>query len=174
MVVDKQKPLDPLKRRIDAFNCVLKQVWQTYALLSNTEIDEFDGTYFTLNLQSDTILIAEDGWQRSMVLTAPALQEMTDCETEVTHVRSFASYHYVSGWNAAWRLPKETELVTQMGSVFVFHTPDIDAWLPKLQTLENIGIGNRREEGFGQISICDPFHLQMREKAKSKNGEESE
>ena len=168
VVVDKQKSPDPLEKRIDTFDCVLKEVWETYALLPNTEIGEFKGTYFSVNLQSDAILIAEDGWQRSMALTAPALQEMAGCDTEVKHVRSFASYDYVSGWNAAWGLPKETELVTQMGSVFVFHTPDIDAWLPKLQTLENTGIGNRRGEGFGHILICDPFHLHMREKVKSE------
>ena len=174
VVVDKQKSPDPLEKRIAAFNCVLKEVWETYALLPNTEISEFKGTYFSVNLQSEAILIAEDGWQRSMALTAPALQKLAGCDTEVTHVRSFASYDYVSGWNAAWELPKETELVTQMGSVFVFHTLDIDAWIPKLQTLEDIGIGDRREEGFGQILICDPFHLQMREKVKSKSEEASE
>ena len=164
---------DSLEQRICSFNTKLQEVWEAYALLPNTEVGEFKGTYFSVNLQSEAILIAKDGWQRSMTLTAPALQEMAGCDTEVTHVRSCASYDYVSGWNAAWGLPKETELVTQMGSVFVFHTPDIDAWLPKLRTLENTGIGNRREEGFGQILICDPFHLHTREMLK-QNREETE
>ena len=164
--VEKDNPADSLEQRINNFNEALRKVWQSYANLPNTEIDEFEGTYFSVNLQSDTILTAEGGWQRSMVLTAPMLQEMAGCTTDVTLVRSFTSYDYVGGWNAAWDLPKETELVTKMGSVFVFHTPDIDAWFPELQTLENLGIGNRCEEGFGQILICDPFHLQMQEKVK--------
>ena len=171
--VKKDNPPDSLEQRINNFNEALQKVWQSYANLPNTEIGAFEGTYFTLNLQSDAILTAEDGWQRSMVLTAPMLKEITGCKDDVTLVRSFASYDYVGGWNAAWRLPKETALVTKMGSVFVFHTPEIDAWIPKLQTLENIGIGNRYEEGFGQILICDPFHLHTREMVK-QNKEETE
>ena len=172
--VDKQQSSDTLSKRIKVFNEGLQTVWQSYADLPNTEIGAFEGTYFSLNLQSDAILTAEDGWQRSMGLTAPMLKEIAGCKTDVTLVRSFASYDYVSGWNAAWGLPKETDLVTKMGSIFVFHTPDIDKWLSKLQKLENIGIGNRREEGFGQVLICDPFHLQMQDKIKSENEEASE
>ena len=148
-------------------------MWQSYANLPNTEIGMFEGTYFTVNLQSDAILTAEDGWQRSMVLNASMLKEMTGCKAELTFVRSFASYNYVGGWNAAWDLPKETALVTQMGSTFVFHTPELGVWIPELQKLENIGIGNRCEEGFGQILICDPFHLHIREMLK-QNKEETE
>ena len=172
--VEKDNLADSLEQRIINFNKALQKVWQSYANLPNTEIDPFEGTYFSVNLQSDAILTAEDGWQWSMVLTAQMLQKMAECATSVNLIRSFASYDYVGGWNAAWGLPKETGLVTKMGSVFVFHTPDIDKWLPKLQTLENIGIGNRRAEGFGQILICDPFHLQMEEEIKSENEEESE
>ena len=174
IAVDKQQSPDPLSKRIDDFNEALKKVWEAYSDLPNTEIGAFEGIYFTLNLQSDAILTAEDGWQPSMTLNAPMLKDMTGCKTDLTLVRSFASYNYAGGWNAAWGLPKGTDLVTQMGSVFVFHTPDIDAWFPELQTLENIGIGNRREEGFGQVLICDPFHLQMQEKVKSKSEEASE
>ena len=59
-----------------------------------------------------------------MVLTAPMLKQMAGCtDRNDTFIRSFASYDYVGGWNAAWRLPKETELVTKMGSLFLFHTP---------------------------------------------------
>ncbi len=173
IAVDKQQVSDTLSKRIKVFNEGLQAVWKSYADLPNTEIDPFESTYFTINLQSDAILTAEDGWQRSMVLTAPMLKQMTGCETEVTLIRSFASYDYVGGWNAAWRLPKETELVTKMGSVFMFHTPNIDSWMSALQTLENNGIGNRREEGFGQILICDPFHLHTRDMLK-QNKEETE
>ena len=162
IAVENKPSTEPLKQRIDNFNDALKNVWQAYACLPNTSIGQCEGCYFTVNLQSEAILTAEDGWQRSMVLTAQMLQDIAACDTEVACVRSFASYGYAGGWNAAWGLPKETELITNIGSVFVFHTTDIDTWLPALQKLENIGIGNRREEGFGQITICDPFHLHIR------------
>ena len=154
----------PIKKRIKKFNDAFSKVWQAYSHLPNTQISQCEGRFFTVNLQSEAILTTEDGWQRTMVLTAQMLQDMTDCSAEISFVRSFTSYGYAGGWNAAWRLPKDTELVTNMGSVFVFHTPDIDAWLTALQNLENTGIGNRREEGYGQITICDPFHLHTRDK----------
>ncbi len=171
-VQNKSSP-EPLKERIDNFNEALSEVWQTYKYLPNTSIAQCEGIYFTVNLQSEAILMAEDGWQRSMVLTAQMLQDMAVCDTEVACVRSFASYGYAGGWNAVWGLPKETELITNIGSVFVFHTSDIESWLPALQELENRGIGNRREEGFGQITICDPFHLHTRD-TLNKNKENTE
>ena len=126
--------------------------------------DAYEGTYFSIALQSDAILT--ENWQRSMTLTAEMLQEMAGCQVDVELIRSFASYDYVSGWNVKWGLPKEIDLVTRVSSVFVFRTPNIEAWMPVLNTLEKNGIGSRREEGFGQILICDPFHLQKREIVK--------
>ena len=164
IAVKNRPKINPIKERVKKFNKTLSKVWQVYSHLPNTRISQCEGRYFTINLQSEAILTAEDGWQRTMVLTAQMLQDMTNCNAEVTSVRSFASYGYAGGWNAAWGLPKDTELVTNMGSVFVFHTQDIDAWLPVLQNLENTGIGNRREEGYGQVTICDPFHLHTRDK----------
>ncbi len=174
IAVENKPSPDSLKDRIDNFNKVLKRVWQAYANLPNTNIGQYEGNYFTINLQSETILTAEDGWQRTMVLTTRMLQEMAACNTEVKCIRSFASYGYAGGWNAAWGLPKETELVTNMGSVFVFHTPNIEAWVPALQALENTGIGNRCEEGYGEITICDPFHRHTRDKLTFENEEKLE
>lgn len=164
IAVEKQKSPKPVKKRIQEFNEKFETLWQAYASLPNNDIGQYEGDYFTINLQSETILTADDGWQRSMVITARMLQNMAACETDVTFVRSFASYGYAGGWNAAWGLPKETELVTNIGSVFVFQTPNIETWIPALQQIENTGIGNRRGEGYGEITICDPFHLHTREK----------
>ena len=164
--VKRRNDTDPLEQRISDFNAALQRKWETYSGLPCVNIATFDRTYFSIALQSDAIL--QENWQSSMILTAKMLQEMTGCTAEVTPIRSFASYDYVSGWNAAWRLPKRTDLITRIGSVFVFHVADIDTWIPALKTLEKIGVGNRREEGFGQILICDQFHLRTREKVKLK------
>lgn len=174
IAVENQKSPKPVNERIQEFNEKLETLWQAYASLPNTDIGQCEGDYFTVNLQSDAILTAEDDWQRTMILTILMLQNRAACETDVTFVRSFASYGYAGGWNAAWGLPKETELVTNMGSVFVFHTSDIKTWIPVLQKLEHTGIGKRREEGYGQVLICDPFHLHTREKLKSENEEKLE
>ena len=177
--ITKCEDSDSLTQRIDNFNAALKDLWDIYSHLPNVEMSPFEGTFFSINMQSEAILTAEDGWQKSVILTAPMLQAITGCDAEVTFIRSFASYDYVGGWNAAWGLPKEIDLATRMGSVFVFRTLDIDSWILALRTLEEFGVGNRREEGFGQILICDPFHLRTREQVKSegtwlRNKEESE
>ena len=164
--VKRRDDMDALEQRIDNFNKELKKVWDAYSCLPYVNIEAFDGGYFSIALQSDAIL--EENWQRRMILTARMLQEMADCTADVELIRSFASYDYVGGWNAAWGLPKETDLATCMGSVFVFQISDIDAWVPALRTLEKIGVGSRREEGFGQILICDPFHLRTREQVKKE------
>ena len=166
--VTKHEESDSLGQRICDFNKALQGVYKAYCHLPSVEMEVLKGTYFSVDLQSDAILTAEDSWQRSMILTAPMLQEMAGCDAEVALIRSFASYDHIGGWNAAWGLPKATDLATRMGSVFVFHTADIDSWISALKMLEKVGIGSRREEGFGQILICDPFHLWTREKVKSK------
>ena len=159
--VENRDNTDTLAQRICNFNERLEAVWDIYCSLPNVEIGPIDGTYFSIALQSDAILT--ENWQRSMTLTAEMLQEMAGCQVDVELIRSFASYDYVSGWNAKWKLPKEIDLVTRVGSVFVFRTSDIEKWIPVLKTLEKNGVGNRREEGFGQVLICDPFHLQTQE-----------
>ena len=115
IAVKNRPKIKPLKKRVENFNETLSKVWQTYSHLPNTRISQCEGRYFTINLQSEAILTAEDGWQRTMVLTAQMLQEMAACSAEVKFIRSFASYGYAGGWNAAWRLPKDTELVTNIG-----------------------------------------------------------
>ena len=69
----------------------------------------------------------------------------------------------IAGWNAAHRLPKENDAAIVKGSVFLFaiqkNVPEETTLLEKLANLENGGVGWRRSEGFGQILVCDPFHL---------------
>lgn len=69
----------------------------------------------------------------------------------------------IAGWNAAHCLPKENDAAIERGSVFLFairkDALEESALLKKLVALENGGVGWRRSEGFGQIVVCDPFHL---------------
>ena len=87
-VLPKCERLDPLDTRIANFNESLGRLWKAYSYLPTVEMDAFKGAYFSIGLQSDAILTSEDGWQRSMVLTAPMLKEMANCDTEVTLIRS--------------------------------------------------------------------------------------
>jgi CRISPR-associated protein Csx10 len=78
---------------------------------------------------------------------------------------AYSSYEYLSGWNAAWGLMKDVELITQKGSVYLFSTTQAEPWIQRLGELEMRGLGDRTCEGFGQIQICSDFHLIFREDA---------
>jgi CRISPR-associated protein Csx10 len=78
---------------------------------------------------------------------------------------AYTSYDYISGWNSAWGLMKDVELITQKGGVYLFSTDKKDLWIESLKQLEITGIGDRIPEGFGQVQICSPFHLILREES---------
>jgi CRISPR-associated protein Csx10 len=78
---------------------------------------------------------------------------------------AYTSYDYRSGWNAAWGLMKDVELVTNKGAVYLFSTTQVEPWIQALEQLEMHGVGERTCEGFGQVQVCNEFHLVFREDA---------
>jgi CRISPR-associated protein Csx10 len=164
------QPPDPelgVGDRWKAFNEMLQGRWQLWQMFDRSKANPTNcRTFFTIGLQSDAIL--SEQWQRSTVISAALLQAAVknlpgDVKLEV----AYSSYDYRSGWNSAWGLMKDTELITDRGSVYLFsvdkdHEP---AWINALTDLENRGIGDRTMEGFGQVRICDEFHCVLRETA---------
>ena len=125
-----------------------------------------DKTYFTLDLQSDAILT--ENWRRTMVISAEMLSQFAHIDPPINDSilkleMAYSSYDYRSGWNAAWGLCKDVELVTKMGSVFLFSTNNPEQWCEPLARLEQRGVGDRTSEGYGQIKVCDDFHQIFRE-----------
>ena len=107
-----------------------------------------------------------ENWRRTMVISEDMLCQFTGLSRDGVELHmTYSSYDYRSGWNAAWGLPKDVELITKMGSVFLFSVPEnqTEQWQTKLAALELQGIGDRTAEGFGQIKVCDEFHQVMRE-----------
>jgi CRISPR-associated protein Csx10 len=95
------------------------------------------------------------------------LQEETGIKDDTLQLHTaYTSYDYRSGWNSAWGLMKDMELVINQGGVYLFSTTQPDSWKQELANLESRGIGERTGEGFGQVEICSPFHLVFREEAK--------
>jgi CRISPR-associated protein Csx10 len=157
---------DALKQRLAAFNAAIETRWALWSIFGTAQrLPEL--TFFTITLQSDAIL--SEQWQRTMVLSKPMLCQFAGLEEAddrtLTLQAAYSSYDYRSGWNAAWGLQKDLELVTRMGGVFLFSTENPDLWYAKLAELERWGVGDRTSEGFGQIQICDEFHLIFRENA---------
>ena len=62
---------------------------------------------------------------------------------------------------------KDVELVTNKGAVYLFSVSidRFEEWTEALEDLEIRGVGDRTAEGFGQVQICNDFHLVLREEA---------
>ncbi|MEM9153747.1 MAG: CRISPR-associated RAMP protein Csx10 [Cyanobacteria bacterium P01_F01_bin.33] len=155
-----------LEKRINDFNTCLKDRWQNkWNIFSSSAISFPENQcFFTLNLQSDAIL--SEQWRRTMVVSPAMLCEMAGIDdSDLQLCATYSSYDYRSGWNAAWGLMKDVELVTRKGAVYLFKTPNLSAWISALEKLEQQGIGERTTEGFGQVQICSKFHHIFREHA---------
>ncbi|MBG1271225.1 type III-D CRISPR-associated RAMP protein Csx10 [Nostoc sp. WHI] len=152
--------------RINQFNQKLRIRWNEWGNIFG-KISEIlnNQTYFTIDLQADAILT--ENWRRTTVISQDMLQQFTDVDDSSLRLKSaYSSHDYRSGWNAAWGLMKDVELVTNRGSVYLFSTENKDLWLKAWEDLEVYGIGDRTSEGFGQVQICNEFHLVFREEAK--------
>jgi CRISPR-associated protein Csx10 len=168
--LDPEEPADiksEVSDRILAFNKVFQKRWQFWQIFDRSQSNPTaDRTFFTIGLQSDAIL--REQWQRSTVISANMLQALAgNIPGDLRLESAYSSYDYRSGWNSAWGLMKDTELITDRGSVYLFSVETVHQkdWISALEGLENRGIGDRTMEGFGQVRICDEFHCILRENA---------
>lgn len=110
------------------------------------------GLYFSIKLESHAIL--------TDIFLRPT-SEIELSFPDVESVLKVAKAESIRGWQSSWGLPKPDDVGISMGSVFLFRYTGNDN--DNLETLLNelvvTGIGLRREEGFGQISVCDSMHL---------------
>jgi CRISPR-associated protein Csx10 len=152
--------------QIKQFNDKLHQRWGEWKNIFGNPIKDFpeNRTYFTLDLQADAIL--RENWRCTTVISSEMLQQFTGVSDSSLQLHAaYSSYDYRSGWNSAWGLMKDMELITNKGSVYLFSTAEKDLWSKALENLEVKGVGDRTCEGFGSVQICNPFHLVMREEA---------
>jgi CRISPR-associated protein Csx10 len=161
-----------IRRRVAIMTERFREQALFYQALGGTEWQV--GTIFTVNLLSDAILL-EQGWIPTNELSGDMLAELTrtfNNTGEISYpginarlIRSYTTTSIVGGWNVSWQRPKQTAVATNMGSVFVFqvHGDLSEENYHQLARLEHHGIGERRAEGYGQIRICDEFHLLLPE-----------
>lgn len=149
---------DRLSGEMNLLNRILAFNQKVYAL-ENLKEEHREFWYLAVDLQSDTILGDARGpryWLESADLGLPE---------SVEKVWWLAGYSQVRGWSAAWRLPKPVSPALAAGSTFVYRVPRGDEGLTqevleRCVTLEREGTGRRREEGWGRVQICTPFHLE--------------
>jgi CRISPR-associated protein Csx10 len=143
-------PEIPIAGRVQALNTLVKE---------RVERSD-DKVYFTITLQSRGFpgLEAYLPFPSKQALQAALFPELDDCELVFYQHRLTQQ----RGWSTLWNLPKPTWVQVAPGSVYLFRAP---AWSQaleaKLQAMEDLGVGDRCIEGFGQVSVCDPFHQEV-------------
>lgn len=146
-----------VKTRITEFNQALENRWNLWSQgFFESKSNLLKRTYFTLNLHSDAILT--ENWQRTTVVSEEMLKQFTGVDSSLKLHVAYSSYDYGSGWNSAWGLMKDVELLTNKGAVYLFSTEHPEKWYKALEKLEINGIGERTCEGFGRVEICNEFH----------------
>jgi len=152
---------ESLKKRINNFNEQRKNIFA----------GEKEKSYFVLTLWSDTIIMDKFMRYQSWIDEVILAQETKRWEknnitfpTGIKMIRHFSTTRYVSGWNIKWGLPKEDEVAIVCGSVFLFKFPEEekDRVIRWLSLLEEEGIGERKNEGFGKVIVCHPFHREVK------------
>lgn len=144
-----------VRDRIERFNERLRDVWKDISSLSKSKDvpTEPEATYFTVDLVSPAIF-------RFPIPTTKLT--LTIKGTEYEPVYWFTGPTFIGGWSPALGLPKSTHLGADIGSTFVFITDlDVDTLVENLEKLEAKGVGFRTDEGYGEIMICHPFHLEV-------------
>jgi len=131
---------------IDSPNDLQNRINQFNAMLGIN-----DGkTYFTLTLNSDAIIT--DKFMRHI-----SYIDLSKLGAELVY--GFNDSRTISGWNALLKLPKEDDMAIVKGSVFIYKIDSLrDDIIGALHILETEGIGKRKAEGFGVITVCSPFH----------------
>lgn len=118
---------------------------------------------FSITLESHLVLKDELGRPvlQDILPKHFGLQDLVPIEQKQDRVL-FLNKTIVAGWNAAMGLPKPDTVALARGSVLGFCAPKGNSQEIKrrLTALENSGVGERRAEGFGQITVCHPFHVQ--------------
>ncbi|MBF2016948.1 MAG: CRISPR-associated RAMP protein Csx10 [Rivularia sp. T60_A2020_040] len=177
---DLEDAFKDIEARIKEFNQKLQERWLLWSVFGEAEKNLLDNrVYFTIDLQADAIL--KENWRKTTVISAKMLCEYVGLDERFANLKNrveqdnflklevaYSTYNYRSGWNSAWGLMKDMELVTNRGGVYLFSTSkdNQQLWIDQLQELELQGIGERTSEGFGQMQICQEFHCVFRESAK--------
>jgi CRISPR-associated protein Csx10 len=108
-------------------------------------------TYFSIKMESHALLV-----DRFLRPTADLQLDFPGIEVAA----GISKAHTVRGWQSAWGLPKPDDTGLEMGSVFLYQYTgtELKKLTGYLEELSITGIGLRREEGFGRVQVCDPFH----------------
>jgi CRISPR-associated protein Csx10 len=145
------------KQRMDRMTDLIKA--PVLDAMSNTERKELESQiFFSLTLTSDLIL-PPGNWEQMLI---EEVKTQLKVKQRLVLELAICRPGYRGGYNEAMGMRKDLIPVIVRGSAFVFscHQSERDNILNALPALLKHGMGLRREEGFGRVSFCDPFHLE--------------
>lgn len=171
-----------LEKRLEEFQSHLGRLFESYRLLSDPK-SVLDGNRRFFSVDVHTPLIRTDEADAdSLALPAEALREALQAALRETTpdpaslerslkrvaaarleaVTCHVAPQRIGGWHTGRRLPVPVRLGTRAGSYYVFETSatDLEGLTTGLVALERVGLGERREDGFGRVMVAHPFHLE--------------
>ncbi len=125
---------------------------------------------FSCTLLSPAILY--DEWL--MFRGEPDAFDISPQLTGYSPLAAFVQPWPVAGWNSGAGVPKAEATALAPGSSFLFgkeakedeRQEEIGRLTERLKTVALEGIGERREEGFGEIALCEDIHWRIAEGGK--------
>jgi CRISPR-associated protein Csx10 len=147
-----------LRRRTADFALAVRATLGQYQVYDQRISLDLPGSLFTLTLRSPAILHA---YGMPTLQATPELLKLP----HTTLLCAWARPEVVTGWDAAAQLPRRTHLAVRAGSVFLYWvSPQLteETLWQRLQEIELEGIGEERPRGYGQVTVCAPFHRHNR------------
>lgn len=126
----------------------------THDLREMNEIPKSALKQFALVLLSPALVRNEDGQFTLDISTA--LSKRLDRVATIDMTQTFSKSEIVGGFNRTWGLPLPQSIAIAAGSVFYVHL-DNEITVAEIKALEETGIGERRAEGFGELSVTTPL-----------------
>jgi len=153
-----ENTFESFTEKLDKFNTAMQQVTH------DAQVKDLDPFYFSITLLSPLIL--RDPFLRyQKTIDAASLSKLLgESASTYTFEQVYQSVETqrISGWNELWGTPRSNDYAMEIGSTFLFACEQQpgEKLLQALHAMEVKGCGERVSEGFGRISISDPFHLE--------------
>lgn len=148
--------IDKLDGRIAAFN----------------EGIEEEELFISVDLLADAYLSLEDigkDYESPALVSDEAfknyLKQQLDLPAAYELIKTYKAQEIMRGFNTAKQTEKDMRrsgrVVVKAGAVFVYKIPKAEYDVSALFEIQKRGIGENTEHGFGQVTICDEFHIKF-------------